>query len=57
MLIRSGVKQSGTVVSPCGKQSCPYICVRVCHCPAGLARMRELLALARNKREALHAKK
>lgn len=37
--------------SLCGKDPCPAICVRVCHCPAGLARSRWLLAMQRNKRE------
>lgn len=35
----------------CGKRSCPRVCVRVCHCPAGLARSRQLLAMQRNRRE------
>jgi len=34
----------------CGKQSCPSICVRVCHCPAGLARSHQLAAAYRNRR-------
>lgn len=37
--------------SLCGKQSCPRVCVRVCHCPAGLARSRWLLGMLRNRRE------
>ena len=34
----------------CGQKYCPRICSRVCHCPAGLARSKELLAMYRNKR-------
>lgn len=39
------------VSSLCGKRSCPSICVRVCHCPAGLARSHWLAGMLRNKRE------
>lgn len=35
----------------CGLRSCPSICQRVCHCPAGLARSHELLGMLRNSRE------
>lgn len=38
-------------VSLCGKQPCPRICIRVCHCPAGLARSHELAGMYRNRRE------
>lgn len=37
--------------SICGHSPCPAICVRVCHCQAGLARSRWLLAMQRNKRD------
>ncbi|KKL05090.1 hypothetical protein LCGC14_2609520 [marine sediment metagenome] len=37
--------------SLCGKSSCPEACVRVCHCPIGLVRSRELFAMYRNRRE------
>lgn len=35
----------------CGKRKCPGLCQRVCHCPAGLERSRELLGMLRNRRE------
>ena len=34
----------------CGRKRCPRICERVCHCPAGRARARELLNLHRANR-------
>lgn len=37
--------------SLCGKTPCPRVCVRVCHCPAGLARSHEHFAMYRNRRE------
>lgn len=37
--------------SSCGRRTCPGICVRVCHCPAGLARSHQLLTALRNRRE------
>jgi len=37
--------------SLCGRSPCPQICVRVCHCEAGLARSRWLLARQKEKRE------
>lgn len=37
--------------SLCGKKKCPGICIRVCHCQAGLARSKELLGMLRNRRE------
>lgn len=42
--------------SLCGKSPCPRICVRVCHCPAGLARSRELAGMSRNRRLAVRGK-
>lgn len=42
--------------SLCGENSCPRICVRVCHCPAGLARSRTLLGMQRNRREMSRAR-
>ena len=41
--------------SLCGHYPCPRICVRVCHCPAGLARSRELLGMYRNRRLVLRS--
>lgn len=36
--------------SLCGRRRCHRTCERVCHCPAGRARARELLNLQRLKR-------
>lgn len=41
------------LISSCGRRSCPGVCARVCHCPAGLARSREQFAMYRNRRLAL----
>ena len=41
--------------SLCGKNPCPGICSRVCHCPAGLARSRQLAGMLRNRRLALRS--
>lgn len=38
------------VVALCKKRSCPSICHRVCHCPAGLERSHQLLGQLRNRR-------
>ena len=38
-------------VSLCHRYPCPGICVRVCHCPAGLVRSHQLLGMLRNRRE------
>jgi len=35
--------------SLCGRRSCPGVCSRVCHCPAGLERSRQQFAQYRNK--------
>lgn len=37
--------------SLCGRYPCPGVCVRVCHCEAGLERSREEFAMYRNRRE------
>lgn len=34
----------------CGRLSCPHICSRVCHCPAGQRRARALLAAQARQR-------
>ncbi len=39
--------------SLCGQHPCPYMCVRVCHCPTGLARSKEQFAMYRNRRLAV----
>ena len=39
----------------CGQKYCPRICSRVCHCPAGLARSRQLAGMLRNRRLALRS--
>ncbi len=44
------VERGIRMISLCGQVPCPAVCVRVCHCPAGMARVHWLWLIRRGYR-------